>query len=86
MQTHEEKAAASNLGWELIARTVVERTAPILPELTEWENDYCRLQESQEYYRNFDWPDGLGPKLPKDIDMNSPSENTFAIAHDIPHL
>ena len=61
---HEARAAAEDLGWDLAAATVVERTPVVTPELPAWERDFLELQQKLAYYDVHDWPEGLGPPHP----------------------
>ena len=72
-QEHEAKAAAMGLGWELAAATVIERNPQITADLPEWERQFMAVQDSIAYFKQRDWPTGLGLTHPDEIDPDDPS-------------
>jgi hypothetical protein len=72
-QDHEAKAAAMGLGWELAAATIIERNPQVTADLPEWERQFMAVQDSIAYYKQRDWPAGLGLTHPDEIDPDDPS-------------
>lgn len=67
-QELEKIASSLSLGWDMSTAVVVERTPVVLPEPEQWEKDYVELSSRLEYYDIHDWPKGLGPPHPSELD------------------
>jgi len=75
-QEHERRASELGLPWELKAAAIVERTPVVVPEMEKWEHDFMKLQESLEYFKGYNWPEGIGTPHPDTVDPDDPSESS----------
>jgi hypothetical protein len=67
----EKKATKLGLRWETEACTLVERTRTVTPDMPQWESEWIEVRDSLDYYKLHDWPKGIGPMPPDEIDYES---------------
>ena len=45
--------------------------ATVTPDMPQWESEWIEVRDSLDYYKLHDWPKGIGPMPPDEIDYES---------------